>query len=113
MNLCAYRKLYEEYPEKYGTIKAAIGFGIGEVRVSRFFLPDFWLIFVPPDTLEKSRGRCSIRICKNGGRFLVGVKNRTFSKVQKKSLISVAIARLGSNILIRLLSVAFQANHHF
>ena len=34
MNLCAYRKLYEEHPEKYQTIKAAIGYGIGEVRVS-------------------------------------------------------------------------------
>ena len=31
MNLCAYRQFYEENPTQFNTVKAATGFGIGEV----------------------------------------------------------------------------------
>ena len=34
LNLCCYRQLFEEYPEKYRTIKAAVGYGIGEVAAA-------------------------------------------------------------------------------
>ena len=34
LNLCCYRRLFEQYPEQYRTIKAAVGYGIGEVAAA-------------------------------------------------------------------------------
>ena len=34
LNLCCYRELFEHYPEKYRTIAAAVGYGIGEVAAA-------------------------------------------------------------------------------
>ena len=31
MNLCSYRKFYEENPTQFNTVKAAVGFGLGEM----------------------------------------------------------------------------------
>ena len=34
LNLCCYRRLFEEHPDHYRTIKAAVGYGIGEVAAA-------------------------------------------------------------------------------